>query len=133
MTKVEEDIAYGRLFQAIYERAKLDYYEAIITHNNGRRLEVARFFKDDPYYFTQSEGIDIMETLRNNIKEADQFYKDFIELNENEILVPRKYDRQLILMLSRLKYRNISTHVKNKIDRIKGYGYPIYLIKKRGK
>ena len=73
MIKSVQDAAYLRLIEAMYRRAKIDYYEALALYDIGKRRELEKFFLHDPYIYTKEQGEDIIETQSFDL-EKDNVY-----------------------------------------------------------
>lgn len=121
MIKSVQDAAYLRLVEAIYRRAKLDYYEALILQDYGKRKEVERFFLNDPYIYLSEQGKDIIETCKNKVNSAINFVEDFIETNQRKLDIPANIDTDAVIILCRKIFKNCYYSIDKNRVRFKKY------------
>lgn len=114
MNKYEEDAAYLRLLEALYRRAKIDYYEALATYDYGKRKEVEKFFLNDPYIYTREQGRDIINTCKNKVNKARKLIEDFIESDKRRIDIPIGIDSDAVDALCRKVFINVSYRIDKK-------------------
>lgn len=134
MINKHEDSGYMRLAKEIYFRAVLDYYEAVISNNEGSLKEVTRFFENNPYHiFSKSECRYIKNKCDENIKVAEDFVVDFLNSGKRKIEIPKHLNKDVIQILCRIRYKEALYRLDKKHPYYTGNGeqYPKMLIRRK--
>lgn len=129
MIKSVQDAAYLRLIEAMYRRAKIDYYEALALYDIGKRREVEKFFLNDPYIYTKEQGEDIIETCKNKVEKARKLIEDFLASGVHKIDIPPGVDTDAIDVLCRKLYTNVYYRIDKK--RFRGSRYMPMLVRRK--
>ena len=98
------------LRSAIYKRAILDYYEALITHNDNQIAQLETFFTSGAYYIKINVGEYIIKKCKEELKLVEAFVAEFLKSKESSIKIePAKISPPVIKMYVNYKFSSYLT------------------------
>lgn len=78
---------YLLLREAIYNRAVLDYYAALIDYDDGRKKEIEEFLKSEFYYVNEKVGQYIISKAKRELELVEVFVDEFFASEKSSIFI----------------------------------------------